>query len=107
MARFPILMPVKRAGKLHPVNTELDFEDHELASLKELGVIDADQTPGDDPEAELDLKASLASLIAAGHDIKSMTVSNIHTLLGANARGVKRRDIDAVLKEIEAETKDD
>lgn len=47
MAKFPIKMAVKQDGKTHPVGTELEFDEGEIASLVKSGVIDepADKKP--------------------------------------------------------------
>jgi len=106
MAKFPIKMPVEQDGKTHPVGTELEFDEGEIASLVKSGVIDAD-IPTDDEDdqgSDFDLKQAISDLIEAGNDIKSMNMAGIGKLLESNARGVKRKDIDAVLAEIENET---
>lgn len=103
MAKFPIKMAVKQDGKTHPVGTELEFDEGEIASLVKSDVIDAD-IPSGDESSDFDLKQTISDLIAAGNDIKSMNMADIGKLLGANARGVKRKDVDAVLTEIENET---
>lgn len=106
MAKFPIKMAVKQDGKTHLVGTELEFDEGEIASLVKSGVIDADIPSGDESDegSDFDLKQTISDLIAAGNDIKSMNMADIGKLLGANARGVKRKDVDAALTEIENET---
>lgn len=102
MAKFPIKMRVKQGGDIHPAGTELEFKASQIPALVKAGVIDAD-VRSDDGDPDFGLKQTVADLIKAGQDIKSMNMADIGKLLGANARGVKRKDIDAVLTELEHE----
>ncbi len=101
---YPVKSRIRRSGVVYEPQgerAEIELDEAEALRLKSFGCIgealDGNEATG------FDLKVALLKLIGEGHDIKAMNMADLGKLLGANARGVKRRDVDAALAEIEQE----
>lgn len=104
MAKAITTMRVKNGGKIVPADAPIDLDDDDRARLIAAGAVtDKVATLVDRDDEPFDLADRLATLIAEGHEIASMTVKDIQALLGPDGKGVKRADIDAALDTIKAE----
>lgn len=111
---YPVLSRVRHSGKVYLAGCDggIQLTEKQAALLLKVKSIGPADGGAYDPSAplepsglgEFDLVNALSDLIAADHDIKSMNMSDIGALLGANSRGVKRKDVDAALAEITAQT---
>lgn len=111
---YPVLSRVRHSGKVYLAGCDggIQLTEKQAALLLKVksigpadGEADAPNAPLEPSELrEFNLVNALSDLIAADHDIKSMNMSDIGALLGANSRGVKRKDVDAALAEITAQT---
>lgn len=105
---FSVLSRIRCSGTVYAPDTEnnvIELGEKEAARLMSLGSIaEADDAEdGATIETDFDLKVALVALIADGHDVKSMNMADLGKLLGDNARGVRRKRVDAALEEIERE----
>lgn len=105
---YPVLSRVRHSGEVYQLNEFISLSAQDAEPLLKIKAIGPHEpTPKIvNTGAEFNLATALVSLIADGHDIKSMNMSDIGALLGANSRGVKRKDVDAALAAIDAQSED-
>lgn len=110
---YPVLSRVRHSGKVYLAGCDggIKLTAKQAEALLKVKSIGPDAGDAYDPNAplepsglgEFDLVKALGDLMAKDHDIKSMKMPEIAKLLGANARGVKRKDVTAALAEISAQ----
>lgn len=103
---YPVKSRIRRSGVVYEPQgerAEIELDEAEALRLKAFGCI-GEALAGVEATG-FNLKAAISKLISEGHDIKAMNMADLGKLLGANARGVKRRDVDAALAEIVTEAK--
>jgi hypothetical protein len=104
---YPVLSRIRHSGVVYTPKSErstIALSDKEAKRLQPLGCIgEAESTDDATSETDFVLKDALVALISEGHDVKSLNMADLGKLLGANARGVKRADVEAALAEINQE----
>lgn len=101
---YPVLSRVRHSGEAYLPDEFISLSEQEAAPLLKLKAIGLHKDKPATENTAFDLETAITDLIAAGHDIKSMNMSDISALLGANSRGIKRKDVDAALAKITAQT---